>query len=111
MTLAPKPPRSWPARWIRRIALITFVSALAAVLVGIATFFYFDRGLPSVSAPRNYQPPQVTKVTCADGTVCAEFYRERRPPVPLASLPAHGEDAFLSAEDAAVYRPEGLDYS
>ena len=80
-------------------------------VVAVATYLYFDRGLPSVSALRTYQPPQVTKVTCADGTLCAEFYRERRTLVPLASLPSHIKNAFLAAEDADFYRHEGLDYS
>jgi penicillin-binding protein 1A len=101
---------SWPPRWVRRIGFIALASFLAMALISAGTYFYFDRGLPSVSALRSYQPPQVTKVTCADGTVCAEFYRERRTLVPLDSLPAHVKNAFLAAEDAEFYRHEGLDY-
>ena len=80
------------------------------LVAAVATYLYFDRGLPSVSALRTYQPPQVTKVTCADGTLCAEFYRERRTLVPLEALPAYVKNAFLAAEDADFYHHEGLDY-
>src|SRR5262249_2397316 len=105
-----KAPLGWPPRWVRRIGLVALGSFLAIALIGAGTYFYFDRGLPSVSALRSYQPHQVTKVTCADGTVCAEFYRERRTLVPLDSLPTHVKNAFLAAEDAEFYRHEGLDY-
>jgi penicillin-binding protein 1A len=76
----------------------------------VATYFYFDRGLPSVEGLRTYQPAQVTKVTCEDGSVCAEYYRERRTSVDTRALPAHVRYAFLAAEDADFYTHEGLDY-
>jgi len=106
---SPKSRRGWPRR-VRKMAAIALTLALSLLVATVATYLYFDRGLPSVSALRSYQPPQVTKVTCADGTLCAEFYRERRTLVPLAALPAHVKNAFLAAEDADFYRHEGLDY-
>jgi penicillin-binding protein 1A len=85
---------------------------LVALLValGAGTFAYFDRDLPSVEALRNYHLPQVTKVYCSDGALCAEFFRERRTVVHLESLPLHLKNAFVAAEDADFYRHEGLDY-
>ncbi|HME90103.1 MAG TPA: PBP1A family penicillin-binding protein [Myxococcaceae bacterium] len=97
-------------RWTKRLALallalIVFIAGLAA-----AVFAYFDRDLPSVEALRSYKPPQVTKVYCADGSVCAEFFKERRTLVSIKSLPAQVKNAFLAAEDADFYQHEGLDY-
>ena len=80
------------------------------LLLGVSAYLYFSRGLPSVEALRDYRPPQVTKVTCADGSVCAEYFLERRTLVDAATLPARVRDAFLAAEDADFYRHEGLDY-
>ena len=82
--------------------------ALVGTVVGV--FVWFSRGLPSVEALRDYRPPQVTKVTCADGSVCAEYFLERRTLVDATTLPAHVRNAFLAAEDADFYHHEGLDY-
>jgi penicillin-binding protein 1A len=92
--------------------LFILAASLAAIAtaLGIGTFFYFDRGLPSVEALRSYRPPQVTKVYCGDGSLCAEFYRQRRTLISIESLPPHVKNAFLAAEDADFYRHEGLDY-
>ena len=97
-------------RWARRLlatgaALIAFVAALAA-----GVYAYFDRDLPSAQALQSYRPPQVTKAYCVDGSLCAEYFHQRRTLVPVDSLPAHVKNAFLAAEDADFYRHEGLDY-
>jgi len=97
-------------RWLRILALTVVGLLLLCLLGGTATYFYFSRGLPSVEALRDYRPPQVTKVLCADGSVCAEYFLERRTLVDTATLPHHVRDAFLAAEDADFYRHEGLDY-
>ena len=95
---------------LRRLLLVLGVLALALVGTVVGVFLWFNRGLPSVEALRDYRPPQVTKVTCADGKVCAEYFLERRTLVDATTLPAHVRSAFLAAEDADFYRHEGLDY-
>src|SRR5499425_1608855 len=95
---------------LRRLLLVLGVLVLAVVGAVVGVFLWFSRGLPSVEALRDYRPPQVTKVTCADGNVCAEYFFERRTLVDATTLPAHVRNAFLAAEDADFYRHEGLDY-
>jgi penicillin-binding protein 1A len=95
---------------LRRLLLVLGALVLALVGTVVGVFLWFNRGLPSVEALRDYRPPQVTKVTCADGKVCAEYFLERRTLVDAATLPAHVRNAFLAAEDADFYRHEGLDY-
>lgn len=97
-------------RWLKRLFLLGLAAVLAVVGLGIATYVYFDRDLPSVESLRNYRPPQVTKVLCEDGTLCAEYYRERRTLIDAKTLPAHVKNAFLAAEDAEFYHHKGLDY-
>ncbi len=100
--------RLW--RYFKRAVLLGVLGTIAAVLAGVGAFLYYGRALPSVEALRVYKPPQVTKVTCADGKVCAEYYKERRTLVQVESLPTFVRNAFLAAEDADFYQHEGLDY-
>jgi penicillin-binding protein 1A len=88
------------------------VGLVLLAIAGGATYAYYSQGLPSVEALRNYALPQVTKVRCGDGTVCAEFFmpQGRRTVVQLEHLPPHVRNAFLAAEDADFYKHEGLDF-
>jgi len=95
---------------LRRLLLALGALCLLVVAAVIGVFAWFSRGLPSVEALRDYRPPQVTKVSCADGTTCAEYFLERRTLVDASALPPHVRNAFLAAEDADFYHHEGLDY-
>src|SRR5687767_3865595 len=94
--------RSRLVHLIRRVLKWTGFAAAFLFGVGIGTYFYFNRGLPSVEGLKTYRPPQVTKVFCGTA-LCAEFYRERRTWTDLKVLPPHVKNAFLAAEDADFY--------
>jgi penicillin-binding protein 1A len=96
--------------WVGRLLLFAGLGAVAGIVLLAGLFFWASQDLPSVEALRTYKPPQVSKVFCADGTLCGEYYIERRTYVPIETLPAHVRNAFIAAEDADFYKHEGLDY-
>lgn len=100
--------RLW--KWFKRLLVLALVGLVAALGVGLGSYWYFSRDLPSVEELRTYRPPQVTKVTCRGGPVCAEFFTERRTWVDVKTLPKHVRDSFLAAEDADFYEHHGLDW-
>jgi|APLak6261679142_1056127.scaffolds.fasta_scaffold00001_102 penicillin-binding protein 1A len=105
-----KPWRTTLWRWTKRLLMLALVGLLLAVVGGLSTYWYFSRDLPSVEELRTWRPAQVTKVTCRDGSICAEFYLQRRTWVDITTTPKHVRDAFLAAEDADFYTHDGLDY-
>lgn len=108
--MSPKQPsRLW--RWTRRLLKLTFLGIIVAVALAGGSYAWFSRDLPSVEELRTWRPPQVTKVACRDGSVCAEFYLQRRTWVDVTKLPAHVRESFLAAEDADFYSHNGLDYA
>jgi penicillin-binding protein 1A len=106
---APKPPsRFW--KFVKRLFVLSLVGLVLGVGATVGAFVYYSRDLPSVEELKSWRPSQVSKVTCKDGSVCGEFFIERRTWVDLATLPPHVKNAFLAAEDADFYQHEGLDY-
>lgn len=100
--------RLW--KWVKRLLVAAVVGLLLAVAVSVGAWLYFSRDLPSVEELKTWRPPQVTKVTCRDGSTCAEFYLQRRTWVDITKAPEHVRDSFLAAEDADFYQHQGLDY-
>jgi penicillin-binding protein 1A len=102
--------RLW--RWTKRLLVLAAVGVVLLALVIGGAYLYYSQNLPSAEALRTYSLPQVTKVRCADGTVCAEFFmpQGRRTVVNIDKLPVHVRNAFLAAEDADFYKHPGLDF-
>jgi penicillin-binding protein 1A len=90
--------------------LIGATLILGALLV-LGAYAYFSRDLPSVSALRDYKPPQTTRVYDRNKIVIGEIFDERRTVIPMSQIPRHVVLAFLAAEDADFYEHEGLDYT
>ncbi|WP_300667666.1 penicillin-binding protein 1A [Desulfoluna sp.] len=93
-----------------------FVITLIAVLViGTATglmaglFFGTTRDLPQIEALKSFKPSSVSRVYSADGVLLAEFYAEKRDPVPLAIVPTHLQNAIINTEDRNFYNHNGVD--
>ena len=64
--------------------------------------------LPDYTVLKDYQPPVTTRVHAADGTLLAEFARERRLFQPIETMPPLLVHAFLSAEDKDFYNHGGI---
>ena len=101
--------RAWV--WLQRLLKLSGAGLFLTLGIVVGTYAWFSRGLPSVDELRTWRPPQVTKVSCRDGSVCAEFYVERRTWVDVTTLPKHVRESFLAAEDADFYSHQGLDYA
>src|ERR671916_2564666 len=78
--------------------------------VGLAYGYWkFSQDLPDHAQLANYEPPVMTRVHAGDGSLLAEYARERRLYLPIQAVPKIVTGAFLSAEDKNFYRHSGID--
>ena len=80
----------------------------AALLIG--AYFYVSSTLPKVETLSDYRPPLITQIRADDGTIIAEYSRERRILVPFEKIPKTLVQAFVSAEDSNFFKHDGLDF-
>jgi penicillin-binding protein 1A len=85
---------------------IVFLIAAAVLGVGV---MYFSQDLPPHEQLAEYEPPVMSRVHAADGSLVSEYSRERRLYLPIDSIPDMLKAAFLSAEDKNFYRHGGVD--
>ncbi|WP_375451036.1 penicillin-binding protein 1A [uncultured Devosia sp.] len=82
--------------------------ALGALGVGAVYLSTVAAQLPDYTVLKDYQPPVTTRVHAADGTLLAEYARERRLFQPIETVPPLLIHAFLSAEDKDFYSHGGI---
>src|SRR5262245_4544244 len=113
------PPPAEPRRRRRRSWLLgtlsfVFASGVLLFLAGVAVAGFYvwmaSRELPDYERLAKYEPPVMTRIHAADGTLMAEYARERRIFVPINVIPKVVIQAFLSAEDRRFYEHGGLDF-
>lgn len=80
-----------------------------AVAVVAIFLIQISNSLPSAQAMKNYEPKITTRIHAGDGSLVAEFARERRLFVPIDSIPDRVIEAFVAAEDQNFYAHEGVD--
>ena len=86
-------------------AILFIIGASAAGLL----VWKFERDLPDYTALKDYEPPVMTRVHASDGSLIAEYARERRLYLPSAAIPPLVKQAFISAEDKNFYSHSGID--
>src|SRR3974390_1566217 len=87
---------------------ILFIVAVA-VLAGL--LWHYSKSLPDYSALQDYEPAVMTRVHASDGSLLAEYARERRLYVPIQAIPKLVINAFIAAEDKNFYEHGGVDFS
>src|SRR5262247_1063255 len=115
------PPPAAPRKKRRRrswlLSLLGFGFASAVVMfvaaAGVAGFFFWKaaRDLPDYESLAKYEPPVMTRIHAHDGSLMAEYARERRIFVPINVIPRRVVAAYLSAEDKRFYEYGGLDFA
>ncbi len=77
---------------------------------GVATVVWkYEQDLPDYSQLQNYEPPVMSRVHAADGSLLAEYYHERRLYLPSSAIPPLVKEAFIAAEDKNFYTHPGFD--
>src|SRR4249919_4222984 len=92
-----------------------FAAGTIFFLVGVGAaaglLWHFSKDLPDYSQLRDYEPPVMTRVHATDGSLIAEYARERRLYIPIQAVPKMVINAFLAAEDKNFYEHGGLDFT
>lgn len=100
-------------RFILRIFGWLFAAGAIAFVIGAAIagglIWHYSQDLPDYAQLRNYEPPVMTRVHAGDGSLIAEYARERRLYLPIQAVPKLLIDAYLSAEDKNFYKHIGVD--
>ena len=83
--------------------------------IGVAGAFLYviwdvSKDLPDYKQLAAYEPPVMTRMHAADGSLLAEFAEQRRLFVPINSVPKKLIEAYLAAEDKTFYHHAGLDW-
>ncbi|MEZ4600940.1 MAG: PBP1A family penicillin-binding protein [Syntrophotaleaceae bacterium] len=96
---------------LARMALFSLLGGLLAGAIGlIAIYFMVSASLPRVDSLADYRPPVITRIMGDDGTVVAEFFRERRIVVSVDRMPEQLIRAFVAAEDSNFFDHQGIDF-
>ena len=87
---------------------IIFVAAVAAAA---GLLWHYSQSLPDYSQLQDYEPAVMTRVHASDGSLLAEYARERRLYIPIQAVPRLVTHAFVAAEDKNFYEHGGIDFS
>ena len=97
---------------LRFIGYLFGLGAVVALLGAGATWILYEhyaQDLPDLAALKRYEPPVMSRVHAADGSLVAEYATERRLFLPSQAIPALLKEAFISAEDKNFYQHTGVD--
>ena len=93
--------------WLFTAGFMIFLGLMA----GIAYIIWdSSKDLPDYKQLATYEPPVMTRIHAADGSLLAEYAAERRLFVPVSQMPKRLIEAFISAEDKTFFSHGGLDW-
>ncbi|MHB2168038.1 penicillin-binding protein 1A [Alsobacter sp. R-9] len=100
-------------RYVLRLIGFMFTAGAILFLVGAAGASYlywkYSQDLPDYTQLANHEPSVMTRMHAGDGSLLAEYARERRLFIPIQAVPKMIVASFLSAEDKNFYKHGGVD--
>src|SRR5437667_6559894 len=102
-------------RLLLRFLGFLFAGGTILFLVGVTAtaglLWHVSNDLPDYSQLQDYEPPVMTRVHATDGSLVAEYARERRLYLPIQAIPKLLTNAFIAAEDKNFYDHGGIDFT
>src|ERR1700704_1028368 len=102
-------------RMLLRFCGLLFAAGAIVFVVGVAAaaglLWHYSKSLPDYSQLQDYEPAVMTRVHASDGSLLAEYARERRLYIPIQAVPKLVTNAFVAAEDKNFYEHGGIDFS
>jgi penicillin-binding protein 1A len=98
---------------VRFLGYIVGVGFLVFVVGAFAAGYLIQmasKDLPDYTQLATYEPPVMTRIYAADGSLLAEYAEQRRLFVPVSQMPKRLIEAFISAEDKTFFKHGGLDW-
>ena len=91
--------------------LFSFGIAVGIALTAAVAYIIYDtsKTLPSHDKLARYEPPVMTRIHAGDGSLLAEYAKERRLFVPYNAIPQQLVQAVISAEDKNFFSHPGVD--
>src|ERR1700676_4796922 len=104
-----------PMKILLRFLGFLFAAGTIVFIVGVAgvagLLWHYSKDLPDYSQLQDYEPPVMTRVHAADGSLVAEYATQRRLYLPIQAVPKLVKNAFIAAEDKNFYEHGGIDFS
>lgn len=97
-------------RWLRRLAVVAALLAVAGALTVYLIYRHYAPTLPDVAVLRDVRLQVPMRVYSRDGKLIAQFGEARRLPISIAAVPAVLRNAFIATEDERFYQHPGVDY-
>ncbi len=102
-------------RLLLRFFGLLFAAGTIVFIVGVAgaagLLWHYSQSLPDYNQLRDYEPAVMTRVHASDGSLLAEYARERRLYTPIQAIPKLVLNAFIAAEDKNFYEHGGIDFT
>ena len=90
--------------------IIGFLSfLLLSLIIVLGILWNFSNNIPDYKFLKNYKPPVSSKVYSGNGSLVADFSKEKRIFVPYRAIPKNVINSFLSAEDKNFFSHPGVD--
>jgi penicillin-binding protein 1A len=84
---------------------------LFGIIFGSMTGFFIalTKDLPQIRNLESFKPSSITRIYSADEVLLAEFFLEKRDPVPIEMIPDNLKKALIVTEDRSFYQHSGID--
>ena len=89
------------------IGFLSFLLLSLIIILGI--LWNFSNNIPDYKFLKSYKPPVSSKVYSGNGSLVADFSKEKRIFVPYRAIPKNVINSFLSAEDKNFFSHPGVD--